>query len=132
MDHFQVVFTLPAELSSLALGNRRELYNLLFASAWKALRRTIVAEQHYDPAVLMVLHTWNQKLEAHAHVHAVVAGSGPAIDGSGIAVAMRANDPATVGNYLVDAEILRDSFRDVLCERDEKIFVQLSVYLVVR
>ena len=85
----------------------------------------------------MVLHTWNQKLEAHAHVHAVVAGSGPAIDGSGIdgsgiAVAMRANDPATVGNYLVDAEILRDSFRDVLCERDEKIFVQLSVYLVVR
>jgi hypothetical protein len=38
--------------------------------------------------------------------------SGPALDGSGIAVAMKDNDPATIGHYLVDAEVLRDSFRD--------------------
>jgi hypothetical protein len=38
VDHFQVVFTLPDELSRLALGNRNEIYNLLFASAWSALK----------------------------------------------------------------------------------------------
>jgi hypothetical protein len=112
VDHFQVVFTLPDRLSSLALGNRRELYDLLFASSWKALRKTIIEEQHYDPAALMVLHTWNQKLEAHAHVHAVVPGCGPAIDGSRLAFAKRDSDEDSIGSYLVDAETLRDSFRD--------------------
>ena len=122
VDHFQVVFTLPAELSSLALGNRRELYNLLFASAWKALRRTIVAEQHYDPAALMVLHTWNQKLEAHAHVHAVVAGSGPAIDGSGFAHSTARLHPNASLRWLEQhaAQGIRQPFRDT----DKKI--QLS------
>jgi hypothetical protein len=32
IDYFQVVFTMPAELSSLALGNRREMFDLLFRS----------------------------------------------------------------------------------------------------
>jgi hypothetical protein len=33
IKYFQVVFTIPDKLSSLALGNRREIYNLLFHSA---------------------------------------------------------------------------------------------------
>lgn len=76
VHYFQVVFTLPSEPSSLALGNRQAIYNLLFQAAWSALRETIAAEQRYEPAALMVLHTWNQKLESHAHVHAVVPGGG--------------------------------------------------------
>ena len=39
--YFQVVFTLPAPLSSLALGNRRAIYELLFETAWAALQRKI-------------------------------------------------------------------------------------------
>ena len=65
VDYFQVVFTLPSELSSLALGNRRKIDDLLFASAWSALKQTIGQEQGYDPAALLMLHTWNQQLEAH-------------------------------------------------------------------
>ena len=59
VDHFQVVFTLPDSLSRLALGNRAVVYNLLFGSAWSALKQTIGAEHGYDAAALMVLHTWN-------------------------------------------------------------------------
>jgi len=62
VNYFQVVFTLPSELSSLALGNRRKIYDLLFASAWSALKQTIGQEQGYDPAALLMLHTWNQQL----------------------------------------------------------------------
>ncbi len=58
VNYFQVVFTLPSELSSLALGNRGKIYDLLFASAWSALKETIEKEQGFDPAALMVLHTW--------------------------------------------------------------------------
>lgn len=38
---FQVIFTLPEELSSLALGNRKEMYDLLFQVAWRCLSRKI-------------------------------------------------------------------------------------------
>ena len=42
-DYYQVVFTLPGDLSRLSLGNRRAIYDLLFASAWSALKKTIEA-----------------------------------------------------------------------------------------
>ena len=64
MSYYQVVFTLPNQLSRLALGNRREIYDLLFRASWSALQTQITQEQGYDPAALMVLHTWNQKLES--------------------------------------------------------------------
>ncbi len=112
VDYYQVVFTLPSDLSRLALGNRRAIYDLLFASAWSALKQTISAEQGYDAAALMVLHTWNQKLDAHGHVHAVVPGGGPALDGSGWRVSQRADDPKSAGRYLVDADELRRVYRD--------------------
>lgn len=116
VPYFQVVFTLPSQLSRLALGNRRAIYDLLFRSAWRALKQTVESEQAYDGAALMVLHTWNQKLEAHAHVHAVVPGGGPAIDGSGWRWSRRAGDnsanvPASIGRYLVDADALRAEYR---------------------
>lgn len=106
VDHYQVVFTLPTQLSSLALGNRRAIYNLLFSAAWSALQQTIASEQGYEAAALMTLHTWNQRLEAHGHVHAVVPGGGPALDGSGWKTSSRN------GRCLVDAVSLRRAFRE--------------------
>ena len=110
VDHYQVVFTLPSQLSRLALGNRRQLYKLLFRAAWLALKETIEAEQGFDPAGLMVLHTWNQQLEAHAHVHAVVPGGGPSLVGGQWKQAI-APDGRSSGGYLVDAITLRRAFR---------------------
>lgn len=111
VDYYQVVFTLPTQLSRLALGNRTQLYDLLFSAAWLALKQTIEAEQGFDPAALMVLHTWNQKLEAHAHVHAVVPGAGPALNGGQWKEATEPGGRAS-GYYLVDAIALRESFRE--------------------
>ena len=116
VPYFQVVFTLPSELSSLALGNRKQIYDLLFNSAWAALKETIQTEQGYDPAALMVLHTWNQKLESHGHVHAVVPGGGPAIDGSGwvnshLRGVSHSSGDYSSGAYLVDAVNLRRCYR---------------------
>jgi hypothetical protein len=79
-----LVFTLPKELSALALGNRRPLYNLLFHTAWAALKQMLTDEKHLgiDPAAAMVLHTWDQHLAHHAHVHAIVPAGGPSVDGT--------------------------------------------------
>ena len=33
-----------------------------------------------EPAALLVLHTWDQRLEHHPHIHALVPGGGPTSD----------------------------------------------------
>jgi len=57
VDYFQVVFTLPQQLSSLALGHRRVMYDLLFKTAWQALREVVQQECQFQPAAVLVLHT---------------------------------------------------------------------------
>lgn len=110
VEHFQVIFTVPEIISTIALGNRTEIADLLFKSAWRALKKTIRLEQGYDPAALMVLHTWNQKLDAHWHVHALVPAAGPAVNAAGIkdSTSPRENDTR---KYLVDAINLRRAYR---------------------
>ena len=75
VTYFQVVFTLPDKLSSLILGNRAPLYRVLMHAAWESLRESIESELGMQAAGLMVLHTWNQRLEHHPHVHMLVPGS---------------------------------------------------------
>jgi len=81
LNYFQVIFTLPDGLSSLTLGNRREVYSLLMRCAWQALDAELREEQGIQSAATLVLHTWNQRLEHHSHVHAVVPGGGLSLDG---------------------------------------------------
>ena len=60
----------------------------------------------------MVLHTWNQRLDAHAHVHALVPGGGPSLTGDRRWINSRRPDvPHCDGNYLVDSEVLKSEFR---------------------
>ena len=115
VDYYQVVFTLPEVISAMALANRREIAELLFRSAWKALKKTVEGEQRYELAALMVLHTWNQKLDSHWHVHALVPGAGPSLDDG---TWTEAKAPPVAGyddkrKYLVDAIHLRESFRKI-------------------
>jgi len=82
--YVHVVFTLPHELAPLALVNKKTVYKLLFAASSETL-----LEVARDPRFLgaeigffSVLHTWNQKLEHHPHVHCVVPEGGIAPDRS--------------------------------------------------
>ncbi len=127
IDYFQVVFTIPDKLSSLALGNRREIYDLLFQSAWRALRQVIEQEQGFEASAVMMLHTWNQKLQPHAHVHALVPGGGSSLDeehrwiqshrrgghrcGGESRGSRRRSRARQKRAYLVDADELRLQFR---------------------
>jgi hypothetical protein len=81
VSYFHVVFTLPHELSALALGNRERLYGLLFECAKETLLEVAADPKHLGAqiGVLMVLHTWGQQLEHHPHVHCVVPGGGLAV-----------------------------------------------------
>ena len=112
VTYYQVVFTLPSELSELALANRHEMADLLVGSAWKSLSRQIKTEQDYDPAAISVLHTWNQKLDAHWHVHLLVPGEGPSLSGFRWKQAEAPPDsPNSDGYHLVKVSPLREAYR---------------------
>ncbi len=108
-----MVFTIPDTLSSLTLGNRREMFRLLFHAAWQALKTVLEKEQQFEAAAAMVLHTWNQHLESHVHLHAVVPGGGPSLKNpdewkSATPPPHRRQDRW----WLVEAEDLRAEFRN--------------------
>jgi hypothetical protein len=77
-----VVFTLPAELARLALQNNSEMYGLLFRSSAETLLAVARDPRHLGAEIgfFSVLHTWNQKLLHHPHVHCVVPAGGLSLD----------------------------------------------------
>src|SRR5215472_5455661 len=79
-----VVFTLPPQLAPLALQNKQVVYALLFRASAETLLE-IARDAKYLGAEIgffSVLHTWNQKLEHHPHVHCVVPAGGLSPDRS--------------------------------------------------
>ena len=78
------VFTLPHELNPLLLAsqrNRRALLDLLFRAVADALLRFGHNNLGGKVGFTLVLHTWDQQLRAHFHVHGVIAGGAIAEDG---------------------------------------------------
>jgi predicted RNA-binding Zn-ribbon protein involved in translation (DUF1610 family) len=77
-----VVFTLPHLLAPLALQNKSVVYALLFRDSAETLREIARDPKHLgaDIGFFSVLHTWNQKLEHHPHVHCVVPAGGLSVD----------------------------------------------------
>jgi hypothetical protein len=82
--YVHVVFTLPQPLAPLALQNKREVYSLLFRASAETLLTVARDPQHLgaDIGFFSVLHTWNQKLLHHPHVHCVVPAGGLSPDHS--------------------------------------------------
>jgi hypothetical protein len=69
---------LPRELASLALQNKRLIYNLLFHASAETLLEIARDPRHLGAEIgfFSVLHTWDQRLQHHPHVHSVVAAGG--------------------------------------------------------
>lgn len=84
VPYCHVVFTLPQELSILALQNPRLIYGMLFRAVSETLLTIAADRRHLGAHVgfLAVLHTWNQKLMHHPHLHCVVPSGGLSPDRS--------------------------------------------------
>ena len=74
VNYFHVVFTLPHELNTIILNNKKVMFNILFAAASKTLLCFGENELNGTPGFLATLHTWDQKLKSHFHLHCIIAG----------------------------------------------------------
>jgi hypothetical protein len=83
VGYFHVVFTLPNELSWLALHNQKVVYRLLFQASAETLLEIAADPKHLGAQIgfLSVLHTWGQTLQHHPHVHCVIPAGGLSPDG---------------------------------------------------
>jgi hypothetical protein len=80
--YVHVVFTLPHQVAPLVLQNKREIYNLLFRASSESLLEIARDPKHLGAEIgfFSVLHTWNQQLLFHPHIHCVVPAGGLAPD----------------------------------------------------
>src|SRR5215467_8670110 len=76
--YVHVVFTLPPQLAALALQNKKVIYGLLLRASAETLLEVARNPVHLGAEIgfFSVLHTWNQKLQVHPHVHCVVPSGG--------------------------------------------------------
>ena len=83
VGYFHIVFTLPHEVSRLALRNRRVVYGLLFRAVSETMTEIAGDPKHLGAKIgfLALLHTWGQRVDHHPHIHCVVPGGGISPDG---------------------------------------------------
>jgi hypothetical protein len=85
VPYFHNVFTLPHELNGLILysqRNQRVLLKLLFDTVAQTLLEFGRQELGGKVGFTLVLHTWDQRLRAHFHLHGLIASGALAEDGS--------------------------------------------------
>lgn len=102
--YFHVVFTLPHELNPLIYCNQNLLYSLLHRCCAETLLE-LAADKKYlgaQPGIIQVLHTWNQELGYHVHMHCILSGGGLTRDGK-----IRRASSA----FFIPVKVLRDKFK---------------------
>ena len=105
--YFHGVFTVPRELRSLFLYNKKALYKLLFRCVWETIQRFAKDPRQKMEAktgMIAILHTWNQKMEYHPHLHCILPSGGIDVDGNW--KSSRGKD-----DFLFSVQALSDTFK---------------------
>ena len=116
VKYFHLVFTVPHELLELFRYNRKQMYNLLFEQSWETL--CLFAQ---DPKLLdaqlgaiAVLHTWDQQLRFHPHIHFIVPAGGITHNG-------RWKNSKSDGDFLFDVKNISKKFSARFVEKLRKL-----------
>ena len=116
--YVHVVFTLPHELAPLALQNKRVVYDLLFRLSAETLLEIARDPKRLgvDIGFFSVLHTWNQRLQHHPHIHCVVPAGGLSLD--------HTRWISSHPKFFLPVDVLAEVFRGKFTEALKEIFAQ--------
>jgi len=116
VPYFHVVFTVPEEIAAIALQNKAVVYAILFRATAETLTTIAADPQHLGAEIgfFAVLHSWGQNLLFHPHLHCVVPGGGPSLDGDRW-VSCRPD-------FFLPVRVLSSLFRRLFLESLEKAF----------
>jgi hypothetical protein len=108
-SYFHVVFTLPHALNAIVLNNKKVMLTILFKAASQTLLTFGDNTLGGKLGFIATLHTWDQKLNAHFHLHCLVAGGAVSPD--------KLRWTPCKGSYLFNARALSLVFRGKFMER---------------
>lgn len=80
VGYFHLVFTLPHELNRLILANKKILLALLFKAVSETLLEFGQSRFGGTVGIIAVLHTWDQTLKDHFHLHCLVPAGALSVD----------------------------------------------------
>jgi len=82
IGYYHLVFTIPHQLNSLCLQNKKEMYGILFKAASETILELSRDIKHLgaETGLITVLHTWGQNMMEHPHVHCIMPSGGLSFD----------------------------------------------------
>jgi hypothetical protein len=80
VGYFHLVFTLPHEFNHLILAHKKIVLALLFKAVSKTLLEFGQRRLRGQIGFIMVLHTWDQKLQDHFHLHCLIPAGALSVD----------------------------------------------------
>jgi Zn finger protein HypA/HybF involved in hydrogenase expression len=121
--YVHVVFTLPPQLAALALQNKKVIYGLLLRASAETLLEVARNPRHLGAEIgfFSVLHTWNQKLQLHPHVHCVIPAGGLSLD--------RTHWIRSRPRFFLPIQVLRRVFRGKFVAGLKSAFQQEQLHL---
>jgi hypothetical protein len=106
VPYFHVVFTLPDSINQLCLHKDKDVYNILFQSAWHVLN-TFGHDRKWlgaQTGMISILHTWGQTMTLHPHLHCIAPGGGLTKQG-------KWKQAKSDGKYLFNVKAMSKVFR---------------------
>ena len=82
VGYFHLVFTLPHLLNGLILAHKKILLSLLFKAVSETLLEFGRTRLKGNVVIIAVLHTWDQKLQDHFHLHCLIPAGSLSVDHS--------------------------------------------------
>jgi hypothetical protein len=109
VECFHLVFTLPHELNRLILAHKKIVLSLLFNAVSETLLEFGKSRLGGTLGIIAVLHTWDQTLKDHFHLHCLVPAGALSLDHSRWINAR--------GNFLFPVKALSRVFRGKFLDR---------------
>jgi len=119
VEYFHNVFTIPHELNQIALCNKTVVYDILFKSVAQTLQEFGADPKHGLGGKIgftAILHTWDQKLLGHIHLHCVIPAGVLSFDGKHWIPSRK--------NFLFPVKALSRVFRGKFIDHLKKAFVK--------
>ena len=114
LTYFHIIFTLPHELNPIILKNKSFMINILFKAVSETLLTFGQNKLGGKMGFMAVLHTWDQQLKPHFHLHCLVPAGALGKKTKGWIPFKQ--------NYLFNQEALSIVFRGKFMDRLEKTF----------
>jgi hypothetical protein len=123
VGYFHLVFTIPHELNSLCLMNKKALYGILFKAAAETVTMLSRDPKRLGatPGIIAVLHTWGQNLMEHPHIHMIVTAGG---------LSTKGNKWVNCGKkFFLPVKVLSKVFRGKFLSKLKQLYFQGDLHL---